>query len=110
TPPTVKTLELLTRFTDSEALLTYVRSPRDIPAILARRALARDGSTRTLRPGDAAYAEISKLDPDETGRLPCEITPGATVRLSPLVRRITAPNPGFMTGPGTNSYLIGEGP
>lgn len=36
-----------------------------------------------------------------------EIIPGDLVRLSSLVRRITAPNPGVMTGPGTNAYLIG---
>ncbi len=29
--------------------------------------------------------------------------------MSPLVRRITAPNPGVMTGPGTNAYIIGTG-
>lgn len=28
--------------------------------------------------------------------------------LSPRVRRIVAPNPGPMTGPGTNSYIIGD--
>lgn len=108
TPPTVKTLETLAQFSNSEALMTYVRSPRDIPTILARRAIARDGK-RTLRPGDSAYAEVAKLDPEETGEVSCEIIPGTTTRLSPLVRRITAPNPGFMTGPGTNSYLIGAG-
>jgi glyoxylase-like metal-dependent hydrolase (beta-lactamase superfamily II) len=27
--------------------------------------------------------------------------------LSPLVRRILAPNPGFFTGPGTNTYVVG---
>lgn len=36
------------------------------------------------------------------------IVPGELVRLSGLVRRITAPNPGMMTGPGTNTYLVGE--
>lgn len=30
------------------------------------------------------------------------------VALLPQVRRLTAPNPGMMTGPGTNSYLVGE--
>lgn len=32
------------------------------------------------------------------------------VRLSPLVRVVLAPNPGMMTGPGTNSYVVGAGP
>ena len=31
-------------------------------------------------------------------------------RLSPLVVVILAPNPGLMTGPGTNSYVIGRSP
>ena len=31
----------------------------------------------------------------------------APVRLSPRVQRLTAPNGGVMTGPGTNSYLVG---
>lgn len=30
------------------------------------------------------------------------------VALLPHLRRLTAPNPGVMTGPGTNSYLVGE--
>lgn len=35
-------------------------------------------------------------------------TPGAATRIAPGVLRLTAPNPGLMTGPGTNSYIIGE--
>jgi glyoxylase-like metal-dependent hydrolase (beta-lactamase superfamily II) len=33
--------------------------------------------------------------------------PGRPVALAPGVVRVTAPNPGMMTGPGTNSYLVG---
>ena len=28
--------------------------------------------------------------------------------LAPGIRRLVAPNPGMMTGPGTNTYLIGR--
>jgi len=34
--------------------------------------------------------------------------PGEPVELHPTVTRITAPNPSMMTGPGTNTYLIGD--
>lgn len=37
-----------------------------------------------------------------------DFTPGVVVALGPRLRRITAPNAGFMTGPGTNTYLVGE--
>jgi glyoxylase-like metal-dependent hydrolase (beta-lactamase superfamily II) len=38
---------------------------------------------------------------------PKPIVPGVASALSPLVRRIVAHNPGPMTGPGTNTYLVG---
>jgi glyoxylase-like metal-dependent hydrolase (beta-lactamase superfamily II) len=34
--------------------------------------------------------------------------PGRVDEVAPGVRRLTAPNPGLMTGPGTNTYLIGR--
>jgi glyoxylase-like metal-dependent hydrolase (beta-lactamase superfamily II) len=39
---------------------------------------------------------------------PQKIIPGELVQVSALVRRLTAPNPGMMTGPGTNAYIVGE--
>jgi glyoxylase-like metal-dependent hydrolase (beta-lactamase superfamily II) len=36
-----------------------------------------------------------------------DVVAGQLVELLPGVRRLTAPNPGMMTGPGTNCYLVG---
>ena len=36
------------------------------------------------------------------------LDPGVPFRLNSRVRRLVAPNPGVMTGPGTNTYLLGN--
>ncbi|MBM3345180.1 MAG: MBL fold metallo-hydrolase [Betaproteobacteria bacterium] len=106
--PTIKTLERLARFRDAAALMAHTRALPSVAPIHPHVAIAADGSPRRLIPGDHAYAEIGKRDPQGRGDQCCEIVPGVTVALSPAVRRITAPNPGMMTGPGTNSYIIGR--
>ena len=39
-----------------------------------------------------------------------ELTPGRFVRIDREVQRLVAPNASLMTGPGTNSYVIGDPP
>jgi len=106
--PTIKTLESIARFDTAAALMEFARSPRKMPTMAPRTASSREGR-KLLVPGDYAYAEVGRLDPEGEGSAACEIIPGTVVQLSPGLRRITAPNPGFMTGPGTNTYLLGDG-
>ncbi|HVY80948.1 MAG TPA: MBL fold metallo-hydrolase [Steroidobacteraceae bacterium] len=39
-----------------------------------------------------------------------DLTPGRWVRIAPDAQRLVAPNASLMTGPGTNSYAIGDPP
>src|SRR5262245_27201340 len=105
--PTIKTLETLARFGRVADAMDYARSPRPMPAMAPRSAVGRQGP-KLLVPGDYAYAEVGKLDPDGTGTASYEIVPGTVVQIAPRIRRLTAPNPGAMTGPGTNTYVLGD--
>lgn len=49
-----------------------------------------------------------RLRPEVDAMTALPIVPGEIVEIAPDVRRITAPNPGVMTGPGTNSYILGD--
>ncbi|HVA72959.1 MAG TPA: MBL fold metallo-hydrolase [Acidimicrobiales bacterium] len=39
---------------------------------------------------------------------PEHLQPGRAIEIAPGVTRVVAPNPGMMTGPGTNTYLLGS--
>jgi glyoxylase-like metal-dependent hydrolase (beta-lactamase superfamily II) len=74
---------------------------------MPRRAETAKGQ-RVVLPHEMAYAEIGRIDPAGRGLAHADIVAGRVVRLSARVLRITAPNAGMMTGPGTNSYLVGD--
>lgn len=106
-PVTRRTLEDLQRFADAGAALEAARARREVRLTMPRRAESRKGM-RIVLPDELPWAEIGRLDPEGRGDAMCELVPGRVVWLSPRVARVTAPNPGPMTGPGTNTYLVGE--
>ncbi len=106
--PTRSTLADLTPIQSPRAALEHARSLEDIEVNAACWALDHEGSQRLFRRADPPYFEIHWSDPEERGDTCFVIQPGIPKRLDRYVTRITAPNPGAMTGPGTNTYLVGR--
>lgn len=104
---TRNTLAEVARFGDPHDLLAHARTLPQIETNRACWARGRDG-TRLFRRADPQYFEIHWSDPEESGATSHEMFAGVPKRLDRLVTRIVAPNPGMMTGPGTNTYLVGE--
>jgi glyoxylase-like metal-dependent hydrolase (beta-lactamase superfamily II)/8-oxo-dGTP pyrophosphatase MutT (NUDIX family) len=106
--PTRSSLADLAPFASAHAALERARSMGEIEVNAACWAVDHEGSKRLFRRADPPYFEIHWSDPGETGETCFVLQPGIPKRLDRLVSRLIAPNPGLMTGPGTNSYLVGE--
>src|SRR3954467_8372805 len=86
--------------------MRHVRALTDIQENRACIAQGREGE-KIFRRADPQYFEIHWSDPEETGTTTYDLVAGEPKRLDAWVTRLIAPNPGMMTGPGTNTYLLG---
>jgi glyoxylase-like metal-dependent hydrolase (beta-lactamase superfamily II)/8-oxo-dGTP pyrophosphatase MutT (NUDIX family) len=104
---TKNTLADLMRFARAKDALEHARES-EVETNRACWALAPDGQPALYRRRDPQYFEIHWSDPEETGQTSIALVPGVPKRLDAHVTRVIAPNPGMMTGPGTNTYLVGQ--
>jgi glyoxylase-like metal-dependent hydrolase (beta-lactamase superfamily II)/8-oxo-dGTP pyrophosphatase MutT (NUDIX family) len=102
---TQSSLRDLARFSDPRAALEYARALPEVEENRACWAQGREGP-KIFRRGEPPYFEIHWCDPEESGGTTYDIVAGVPKRLDRWVTRLTAPNPGVMTGPGTNSYIV----
>ena len=107
-PATQHTLSDLKSFKSAREAFDAVRARPEPEVNRACWAQGREGA-KLFRRSDPQYFEIHWSDPEESGETTYDLTPGVPKRLDRWVRRVIAPNPGVMTGPGTNTYIVGEG-
>ena len=101
------TLNDLKAFTIAREAHAAVHARPEPEANRACWAQGKDGP-KLFRRADPQYFEIHWSDPEESGTSSYDLTAGVPKRLDRWVTRLTAPNPGMMTGPGTNTYLVGD--
>ncbi|SFU74204.1 MBL fold metallo-hydrolase [Halomonas korlensis] len=106
--PTRRTLRILADFDTTDALMRYAHATPPEPSPGCAWPARKGGARHMVEPDSPAFEEVRTLDPLARGIASAEIVPGVPVRLAPGVVRLTAPNPGMMTGPGTNTYLLGD--
>jgi glyoxylase-like metal-dependent hydrolase (beta-lactamase superfamily II)/8-oxo-dGTP pyrophosphatase MutT (NUDIX family) len=100
-------LNQLKNFPAAGEALRHIRGLKEIETNRACIALGKEGE-KVFRRIDPQYHEIHWSDPEETGKTTYDLIAGEPKRLDRWVTRLIAPNPGMMTGPGTNTYIVGE--
>ncbi|MES2938837.1 MAG: MBL fold metallo-hydrolase [Pseudomonadota bacterium] len=105
--PTIRTLERLVAYPSAEAVLQACAGEQPLWTSCPRAGLLHGAESRHME-HEMQFGELALVCPDGQMLHHLDWRTDAPVPLLKNVMRLTAPNPGAMTGPGTNSYLVGD--
>jgi len=105
--PTIRTLQRLAQFSSTQAVLDAVAHEQPLWVSCPRAGLLAGKEARYME-DEMPFGELALVCPDGQIVHPLDWQTERPVPLLRNVMRLTAPNPGVMTGPGTNSYLVGD--
>jgi recombination protein RecT len=105
--PTIRTLERLQSFASVEAVLQACAHEVPLWESCPRAGWLAGQEARYME-HEMPFGELALVCPDGQILHHLDWRTDQPVPLLRNVVRLTAPNPGVMTGPGTNSYLVGD--
>jgi len=106
--PTIRTLERMVAYPDVAAVLDACAASEEPLWHCCPRTGLLGGREARYMEHEAPFGELALVCPDGQIVHPLDWQSERAVPLLKNVQRLTAPNPGAMTGPGTNSYLVGD--
>jgi recombination protein RecT len=106
--PTIRTLERLEKFTRVDGVLAACAVSEAPLWTSCPRAGLLAGKEARYMEDEMPFGELALVCPDGQIAHALDWQSERPVQLLKNVQRLTAPNPGVMTGPGTNSYLVGD--
>ena len=105
--PTIRTLQRLAAFPTAQAVFDACASEQPL-WVCHPRGGQRKGQVDRFMESDSPYGELALACPDGQTHHSLDWQHEEAVALTQGVRRLTVGNAGMMTGPGTNTYLIGR--
>jgi glyoxylase-like metal-dependent hydrolase (beta-lactamase superfamily II)/8-oxo-dGTP pyrophosphatase MutT (NUDIX family) len=106
--PTIRTLQRLTAFALVQDVLQACAVNDEPLWTSCPRAGWLAGNEARYMEHEAPFGELALVTPDGQIHHHLDWQTEGPVPLLKNLQRLTAPNPGVMTGPGTNSYLVGD--
>ena len=104
--PTIRTLERFAPFATVDDVLAACAHDQPLWASCPRAGFYQGKESRHME-HEACFGELAMVCPDGHIVHHLDWQHDKPVPLLQHVMRLTAPNPGMMTGPGTNTYIVG---